>query len=110
MSELDTGRSALAVDEGYGPSETINVDIIPETQIAGGDSSAWKNSRRFRHHKPSATDSTTREMDEMPIVHESVLCGVLAHWRYHDPVGQRDCSEVVRSEEMGTLAHGMDVQ
>ena len=86
MPELNTCRGALGMDERNDLGEPIDVGIIPEAEVARRDSALWKNGGCLSKYESRTADGASREMDEVPIVHEAVLCGVLAHRRYRDAV------------------------
>ena len=105
MGQLNAGARTLRVDElGYA-LERGNVVVLPDAVIGGGDTALRRDGGSLKGDQACATLSTCAEMDEMPIVGEAVLRGVLAHGRDSDAIGEGDGAKLKGREKR--MAHGL---
>lgn len=70
--------------------------VIEVYAAVGWRNAAFGSDRRgLDHDQASAADRTGAEMDEVPIVREAVVRGILAHRRHGDAVAQ---NHILQSE------------
>src|SRR5205814_9096543 len=73
-------------------AQHLDVLIAPDSEILGTDASLGKNSGCLGQHQSGATDRATPEMNEMPVVRESLAARILTHQRDEHPIGKRQIS------------------
>jgi hypothetical protein len=64
----------------------FNMIIAPNTEIFRADPALGQNRGRLRQHQPRATDRAAPEMDEMPVIRETVRARIFAHRRHSDAI------------------------
>src|SRR5213078_2902756 len=79
--------------------QTRNLGIVPNPRITVRDAAAALDGGRFDEHRAGAALRELAEVDEMPVAHQAVRRGVLAHRRHHEPVPQGDAPELERIEQ-----------
>lgn len=104
MGKLSAGADSLRVDELRDAREAGDVFIGVDAEVGGRDAAFRQNRGSFEHDEAGPTLGPAAEMDEMPVVGESVLRGVLAHGRDADAVGEGDGAKL-KGRKKG-LAHG----
>src|ERR1700685_1739021 len=86
MRELNARHSALRLYEARNAGERLNVLVFPDAEIPGRNAAARFHRRGFGYHARGTADSTASEMDQMPVIRESVFGRVLAHRRDNDAI------------------------
>src|SRR5207244_6460381 len=71
-----------------GSTHELNGLADPETEIRGTEASLGKNCRCLGQDQSSATNRATAEMNEMPVVSESVPARILTHRRDEHPISK----------------------
>ena len=105
MGQLNAGARTLRVDElGYA-LELGNVVVLPDAEIGGGDAALGCDCGSLEGDQAGAALSARAEVDEMPIVGEAIVRGVLAHGRDSDAIGEGDGAESKGREKR--MAHGL---
>ena len=90
VGELDSGADALGVDELGDAGEAGNVVVGVDAEVGGGDASFGEDRGCLEHNEGGSALGAGPEMNEVPVIGESVLRGVLAHGRDADAVGEGD--------------------
>ena len=90
MRQLDARNGTVLLQETSDASERLNVFILPDTYVGGRNTASLFDGGSFDDDQASATEGTVAEVDQMPIVDETVLTRILAHRGNHDAVGQGD--------------------
>ena len=75
------------------------VRVAPETEAVGRDPADGIDGRRLEDQEPGTAEGEMTEVDEVPVARVAVDGRVLAHRRDHDPVRERQASQVDRLEE-----------
>jgi hypothetical protein len=101
VRELNRRVCALPMQEVHDPGERGDVVVLPNTEVVRGDSSFGKDGGGFRENKACTSDGAAAQMDQVPVVGETVAAGVLAHRRDSDAVGQSEIANGERREEIG---------
>lgn len=100
VGDLNTGYSAVLLDEGRYAREHRDVVVLPDSVIAGGDASARLDGGGFHHYESGAAYCAAAQVYQMPVRRESVDAGILAHGRHGDPIAKRDFADGQGSEQM----------
>ena len=79
MCELDAGGCAVGFDEAGDSGVAFDVFVEVEAGALRADAAFRCNGCCFDDDKSGATDGSGAEVDEVPVVWESVFGGVLAH-------------------------------
>jgi len=90
VRELNPGDASLFLHEVGDPPQSGNLLIAPEAEIFGRNPPLGQYGGGFGEDQTGPTDRAAAEVDELPVVGEAIVVGILAHWRDHDPVGERD--------------------
>ncbi|MCY1557382.1 hypothetical protein D9M68_942300 [compost metagenome] len=69
-------------------SERGDLRVIPQAQIAVADAAFGDDGCRLKDHQTKAANAKAPEMDEVPVIGETVLRGILAHGRDHGAIGE----------------------
>src|SRR4051812_29151301 len=106
MGELNSGHGALGTDELSDSRQRRSVFITPDAKVATGDPSVPSDGCGLNHDERNPTSRPAAQMDQVPIVCESVPGDVLAHGRHHDTVAERHSADRERAEkvDLGHLA------
>jgi len=80
--------------------EAGNMLVFPEAEVLRSDATLGRDSGGFGEYEPGASDGAAAEVDEMPVVRETVFGGVFAHRRDDDPVGEGYAAELNGGEEV----------
>mmetsp|Transcript_2863 Transcript_2863/g.3804 ORF Transcript_2863/g.3804 Transcript_2863/m.3804 type:complete len:229 (+) Transcript_2863:558-1244(+) len=99
MCKLNTSSSFVQVNEGYDSLKLFFLRILPQSSIIWRNSSFGRYSSGFCEYQTSTTSCKRSQMNQMPIIEESVLTRVLAHWRNHSSVLQCQVSNFVGSKQ-----------
>ena len=73
--------------------------VAPQAEVLRADSTLGNDRRRLGEHERRAADRELSEVDEVPVVGESVDARVLAHRRHADAVAERHAAEREGFEE-----------
>src|SRR5439155_23128579 len=101
MGQLHSGYAALFMNETNDSAQHLDVLVAPDAKILGTDSSFGKNGRCLSQHQSSATNRAAPEMNEMPVVRESVAARILTHRRDEHPIRKRQISNRERIKQAG---------
>src|SRR5262245_18393853 len=101
MRELDADRAPSGFDEGRSPLKDIDMVVIPNSQILRADASVGCDRGGLGEDQGGAADGATPEVNQVPVVRESVLAVVLAQRRHDDSIGERQTAQGERLEKMG---------
>jgi hypothetical protein len=83
------------------------VRVLPQAHIAWTDAALRSHCRRFHDDEARSSDRPAAEVDQMPVVGEAVLAGVLAHGRDGNAIGEGNAALGERGEQVGDgLGHG----
>jgi hypothetical protein len=86
VSQLNPRRGALLANETRDAREHLDVVVFPDAKILRADATFGRNRRRFGEYNACSSDGATAEMDQMPVICESVGARIFAHWRDGNPV------------------------
>jgi hypothetical protein len=103
MGELNARADALSVDELRDARKAGDVVVGVNAEIGGGDAAFSEDRGGFEHDEGGSALGAGAEVDEVPIVGESILGGVLAHGGDADAVGEGDRTELKRRKKR--MAH-----
>ena len=104
VGELNACADALSVDERCDALEAGDVLVLVNAEIAGGDAALGHDRGGLKHDEAGSALGTAPEVDHVPVVGEAVFCGVLAHGRDADAVGEGDGPKLKRRKKR--MAHG----
>ena len=90
MGELRAPDGAVRAHEPTDARQHLDMPVLPETEIVRADPAFSGDGRGFGEDERGTADRELAEMNEMPVVGESVGTRVLAHRRHADAVAQRD--------------------
>jgi hypothetical protein len=90
VSELNSGANALRVDKLGDAGEGGNVVVGIDAEVGRRDASFGEDRGCLEHNEGGSALGTRAEMNEVPVVGEAVLRGVLAHGRDADAIGESD--------------------
>src|SRR5213594_2916942 len=82
-------------------TQHLDVLVVPDAEILRTDASLGKNGRCLSQDQSGATHRATPEMNEMPVVRESVVARILTHWRDEHPIGKLQISNRERIKQAG---------
>ena len=89
------------MNETNDSTQHLDVLVAPDAEILGTDASLGKNGRCLSQHQSGATNRATPEMNEMPVVRESVAARILTHRRDEHPISKRQISNRERIKQAG---------
>src|SRR4051812_47657811 len=72
MRQLHSCDAALVVNETNDTPQRLDMSVAPDTKILRADAALRQDRSRFGHHQSRAADRATAEMDEMPVVRQTV--------------------------------------
>jgi len=99
VRELHAGNGAVCFDEAEDARERFHVLVAVDTKVHRTDAAIRRHRRCFRENEARTSDRAAPQVDEMPVVRESVDARVLAHRRDDDPVSERDAPDRGGAEE-----------
>jgi len=76
---LHPGDCTLLLDEAHDAREKVDVLVFPYPEIVRADAAVGGDGSRFGEHQRCAAYSAAPEVDQVPVVGESVGARVLAH-------------------------------
>ena len=82
-------------------TQHFDVLVVPDAEILGTDASFGKNGGCLSQDQSGATHRATPEMNEMPVVRESVAARILTHRRDEHPIRKRQISNRERIKQAG---------
>jgi hypothetical protein len=100
MRQLNSRDRALRVHEPRDAREWFDMLVTPDAHVFGSDATFSRNGGRFHDGESDPAGCSTAKMNEMPIVCQTVVGTVLAHWRHHDPIPKGDPSNRQRTEQV----------
>jgi hypothetical protein len=90
VGELGSGEGAVVMEEVGDALEAGDVVVGVDAEVVRGDAALGADGVGLGEDEGRAADGAAAEMDEVPVVGESVGGGVLAHRRNGDAVGERE--------------------
>lgn len=98
VRELNAGETSLVVNEADDGREGFGVTVAPDAEVFGADAGFGRNGGGFAKDDCGASDGAAAKVDEVPVVGEPVLAGVLAHRRNSNAVAGRCGANLQRIE------------
>src|SRR5207248_8902173 len=92
--------AALVVNETNDTPQRLHMSVAPDAKILRTDAALRQDRGRFSHHQSRAPNRATAEMDEMPVVRQTVAARVLTHRRDKDAVGELQIPNRERIEQV----------
>ena len=93
MRELDARNGALALDEAGNAGERRDMLVAPQPHVARRDAAVARDGGSFDHDETDAADGTAAEMDKVPVIGETFMGRILAHWGHGDAIAERHVAE-----------------
>src|SRR4051812_41550685 len=103
MGQLHSSYASLFMNETDDSTQHLDVRVAPDPEILRTDATFGKNGGCLSQDKAGATNRATPEMNEMPVVRESVAARILTHRRDEHPIGKRQISN---REQIKQAGHG----
>ena len=94
VGELNAAPDSLTVDEFDDAREAVNVLVLVDSEVVGGDAAFGNDGGGLKHDEAGAPLRASAEVNHVPVVGKAVLRGVLAHGRDADAVGEGDRTEL----------------
>ena len=88
------------MDEAGDPRKRFHMLVAPYSHVPRRDPSRGGDGRRLHHDESDSADRPASEMDEVPVVRQTVNRTVLAHRRHRDPIAKRDVPDRQRTEHV----------
>ena len=88
VRKLNSRDGPLRLDEPHNPRQWLNVVIVPDSHVAGGDATLSGHSRRLDHRQGDAAGGPASQVHQVPVVGPSLLRRILTHRRHRDPVAK----------------------
>ena len=93
MRELNRRYAAIGFDEIGNALQWRDMCIRPDAQVAISNTAFGHDGGGFSEYQSGAADGHLTEVDEMPIVGQTIMRGVLAHRRDNDAILQSDAAQ-----------------
>jgi hypothetical protein len=90
MRQLDAGDGTLAVNEFSDARQHFDVLVFPDPEVSRCNASFRAHRGRLDHYQACSADCPAAQMNQMPIVGEAILGGILTHGRHGNPVAKTD--------------------
>ena len=74
--------------------EEGDVIVFPDAEILGADAAFGGDGAGFCEDEGGAADGAAAEVDEMPVVREAIVAGILAHGGDDDAVAEKDVTNL----------------
>jgi hypothetical protein len=100
VGDLDSGDGSVGFEEAADFREGFHVCVVVDSAVGRADASFGGDGGGFDHHESRSADGPRSEVDEMPVVGEAVLRGVLAHRRDADAVFDDDVLDLKFFEQL----------
>jgi hypothetical protein len=100
MRELDAGHAAFGMDETSDPRQHLDVGVLPDPEIVRADPAVGLHGGGLGKRQAGAADGEATEVDQVPVVGESIGARVLTHRRHEDAVRQCGTANGQRREEL----------
>src|SRR5215471_17749605 len=95
---IDRRPTAFARREWMASLPGLAGGIAPDTQIFGADPGISSDSSGFRHDQGCTAYGAGCQVNEMPVVGEAILAGILAHGRNKYSVAELNIAKAKRLE------------
>ena len=105
VRELHARDAALRMDEMRDPRELLDVRVAPDAEILRTDPPFGQDRRRLGDHQAGAAHRAAAEVNEVPIVRETIHRRVLAHRRHEHAIGEGDVPDAERIEKLRSVRH-----
>jgi hypothetical protein len=99
VRQLDPGLAALRVDEADDPRQHRDVLVLPDAEVLRADAPFGRDGRGLGKDQRRAADGAAAEVDQVPVVREPVVAGVLAHRGHEDAAPEIDAAQHERIEQ-----------
>jgi hypothetical protein len=93
MGQLDRGHGAMILDEPSDGSPSFNLSVVPDSGVGSRDSPIRIHRRGFGHDETRATNRATTQVDQMPVVRDTLLSGVHTHRGDTNSVSEFDVAD-----------------
>ncbi len=100
MGELGSGNGSVVANKADDARQILDVLVFPDAEVGGADASFGEHGVGFGEHRAGSSDGAGAEMDEMPVVGESVFAGVLAHGGDGDSITEGNIADWKRVEQV----------
>ena len=92
VRQLSSGHAALLANESDDARQIFDMRVFPDAEVARTDASLGEHSDGFGEDGSCAAYSSRAEVNQMPVVGESILARVLAHGRNRNAVPEGNIS------------------
>ena len=93
----------LLIAGATGAGKGLDVLVLPDAHVGGGDAAARLDGGGFHHDERGAADGAAAEVDQMPVVGEAVVGGILAHGRYGNAVAEGHVAQCEGREQVDII-------
>src|SRR5438552_11156084 len=93
--------ASLFMNKTDDSAQHLDVLVAPDAEILGTDATFGKNGGCLSQDQAGATNRAAPEMNEMPVVRESVAARILTHRRDKHPISKRQISNRERIKQAG---------
>ena len=93
VGQLNAGGGALRMQEAHDAREELDVFVLPDAGVVRRDTSDGFDGGSFGADQAGAAHRAAAEMDEMPVIEESIVGAVLAHGRDGETIAQGDFAD-----------------
>ena len=100
MGQLNPGDGSLRADEPGYAGQRLDVLVGPDAHVRGRDAAVAGHGRRLDHDQCRPASSTSSQMHEVPVVGQTFLGTVLAHWGHGDAVAKGNTPDRQRTEQV----------
>src|SRR5439155_11410540 len=77
VGQLHSGHASLFMNKTNDSTQHLDVLVVPDAEVLGTDASLGKNGGYLGQNEAGATNRAAPEMNEMPVVRESVAARIL---------------------------------
>jgi hypothetical protein len=100
VGDLHAGHGALGLYEFDDAREKFNMRVLPDSEILGADASFGRNRGRLGEYQARASHGPAPEVNQVPVVGETVLARVLSHRGNDDAALQGDTTNRKRVKKL----------
>jgi hypothetical protein len=99
VGQLHSGYASLFMNKTNDSAQHLDVLVAPDAEILRSDATLGKNSGCLSQHQSGASYGAAAEMNEMPVVRESVVARILTHRRDEHAIRKRQISNRERIKQ-----------
>jgi len=88
VGQLDPRHRALGADKAGDTLQRLNLGIVPQAQVLGGDAAIGSDGGGFAENQPGTANGTAAQVHQVPVIGQAIDGGVLAHRRHGNAVEQ----------------------